>query len=192
MDKKLKKQLSEIKLLICDIDGVLTDGSFIKSTSGDELRSFNALDGVGFVMLRLLNLHIKTAWITGRESLTTTQRAEELQIDDVYNGVIRKIDAYDELKKKYNLSDHEICFIGDDIIDIPILEKVGFAVSVPNAPKYISNYSHYVTSLEGGKGAVREVIDLLIESRGDFTSKLDELLNELRWLLTLIKYSQFI
>ena len=116
----------------------------------------------------------------GRESLTTTQRAEELQIDDVYNGVIRKIDAYDELKKKYNLSDHEICFIGDDIIDIPILEKVGFAVSVPNAPKYISNYSHYVTSLEGGKGAVREVIDLLIESRGDFTSKLDELLNELR------------
>ena len=76
MDKKLKKQLSEIKLLICDIDGVLTDGSFIKSTSGDELRSFNALDGVGFVMLRLLNLHIKTAWITGRESLTTTQRAE--------------------------------------------------------------------------------------------------------------------
>ena len=102
MDKKLKKQLSEIKLLICDIDGVLTDGSFIKSTSGDELRSFNALDGVGFVMLRLLNLNIKTAWITGRESLTTTQRAEELQIDDVYNGVIRKIDAYDELKKKYS------------------------------------------------------------------------------------------
>ena len=84
--------------MICDIDGVLTDGSFIKSTSGDELRSFNALDGVGFVMLRLLNLNIKTAWITGRE-FTTTQRAEELQIDDVYNGVIRKIDAYDELKR---------------------------------------------------------------------------------------------
>ena len=96
MDKKLRDQLSKIKLLICDIDGVLTDGSFIKSTSGDELRSFNALDGVGFVTLRLLNLNIKTAWITGRESLTTTQRAEELQIDDVYNGVIRKIDAYDE------------------------------------------------------------------------------------------------
>ena len=180
MDKKLKDQLSQIKLLICDIDGVLTDGSFIKSTSGDELRSFNALDGVGFVVLRLLNLNIKTAWITGRESITTTQRAEELQIDEVYNGVIRKIDAYNELKKKYNLSDNEICFIGDDIIDIPILEKVGFSVSVPNAPKYISNFSHYITTLEGGKGAVREVIDLLIESRGDFTSKLDELLHDLR------------
>ena len=102
MDKKLKDQLSKIKLLICDIDGVLTDGSFIKSTSGEELRSFNALDGVGFVMLRLLDLNIKTAWITGRESLTTTQRAEELQIDDIYNGVIRKIDAYDELKEKYS------------------------------------------------------------------------------------------
>ena len=180
MDKKLQDSLSKIKLLICDIDGVLTDGSFIKSTSGDELRSFNALDGVGFVMLRLLNLNIKTAWITGRESLTTTQRAEELQIDDVYNGVIRKIDAYNELKKKYGITDSEVCFIGDDIIDIPILEKVGFAVTVPNAPKYISNYSHYTTSLDGGKGAVREVIDLLIESRGDFTKQLDKLLSELR------------
>jgi len=180
MDKKLKDSLSKIKLLICDIDGVLTDGSFIKSTSGDELRSFNALDGVGFVMLRLLDFNIKTAWITGRESLTTTQRAEELQIDDVYNGVIRKIDAYNELKKKYGITDSEVCFIGDDIIDIPILEKVGFAVTVPNAPKYISNYSHYTTSLDGGKGAVREVIDLLIESRGDFTEQLDKLLSELR------------
>ena len=121
MDKKLQDSLSKIKLLICDIDGVLTDGSFIKSTSGDELRSFNALDGVGFVMLRLLNLNIKTAWITGRESLTTTQRAEELQIDDVYNGVIRKIDAYDELKKKYGVLDNEVCFIGDDIIDLSLI-----------------------------------------------------------------------
>mgnify|MGYP005693062805 FL=1 len=159
---------------------MLTDGSFVKSTSGDELRSFNALDGVGFVTLRLLNLNIKTAWITGRESLTTTQRAEELQIDDVYNGVIRKIDAYDELKKKYGVLDNEVCFIGDDIIDIPILEKVGFAVTVPNAPKYISNYVHYTTEVEGGKGAVREVIDLLIESKGDFTKQLDKLLSDLR------------
>ena len=180
MDKKLQDSLSKIKLFICDIDGVLTDGSFIKSTSGDELRSFNALDGVGFVMLRLLNLNIKTVWITGRESLTTTQRAEELQIDDVYNGVIRKIDAYNELKKKYGVLDNEVCFIGDDIIDIPILEKVGFAVTVPNAPKYISNYAHYTTLLEGGKGAVREVIDLLIQSRGDFTEQLDKLLSELK------------
>ena len=139
MDKKLKEKLSGIKLFICDIDGVLTDGAFIKSTSGEELRSFNALDGVGFVMLRLLKLDIKTAWITGRESATTTLRAKELQIDDIYNGVIRKIDAYNELKKKYSISDNEICFIGDDIIDIPLLEKVGFAVTVPNAPKYISN-----------------------------------------------------
>ena len=180
MDKKLKDSLSKIKLLICDIDGVLTDGSFIKSTSGEELRSFNALDGVGFVVLRLLDLNVKTAWITGRESITTTQRAEELQIDDVYNGVIRKIDAYIELKKKYGLSDSEICFIGDDIIDIPILEKVGLAVTVPNAPKYISNYAHYTTAVEGGKGAVREVIDLLIESKGDFSEQLDKLLNDLR------------
>jgi len=180
MDKKLKEKLSKIKLFICDIDGVLTDGAFIKSTSGEELRSFNALDGVGFVMLRLLQLDIKTAWITGRESATTTLRAEELQIDDIYNGVIRKIDAYNELKSKYSVSDDEVCFVGDDIIDIPLLEKVGFAVTVPNAPKYIGNYAHHTTSLSGGKGAVREVIDMLIESRGNYTTHLDKLLKELR------------
>ena len=180
MDRKLKEKLSAIKLFICDIDGVLTDGAFIKSTSGEELRSFNALDGVGFVILRLLELNIKTAWITGRESATTTLRAKELQIDDIYNGVIRKIDAYDDLKNKYNIQDNEICFIGDDIIDIPILEKVGFAVTVPNAPKYIANYVHHTTTLAGGSGAVREVIDMLIESRGDYKKYLDKLLKELR------------
>ena len=180
MDKQLKEKLSEIKLFICDIDGVLTDGALIKSSSGEEMRSFNVLDGVGFVMLRLLKLNIKTAWITGRESETTTLRAKELQIDDIYNGVIRKIDAYSELKKKYSVSDNEICFVGDDIIDIPILEKVGFAVTVPNAPKYITNYVHYTTTLAGGEGAVREVIDMLIESRGDYTAHLDKLLEELR------------
>ena len=174
------KILKNIKLLICDIDGVLTDGQFIKSSNGDELRSFNALDGVGFVMLRLLNLNIKTAWITGRESVTTTLRAEELKIDDVYNGVIRKIDAYNELKEKYSIEDEEICFIGDDIIDIPLLEKVGFAVTVPNAPEYMSRYVHYTTKIPGGHGAVREVIDMIIDSRENFDSKLEELLKDLR------------
>ena len=186
MDKQLKEKLLEIKLFICDIDGVLTDGALIKSSSGEEMRSFNVLDGSGFVMLRLLKLNIKTAWITGRESETTTLRAKELQIDDIYNGVIRKIDAYSELKKKYSVSDNEICFVGDDIIDIPILEKVGLAVTVPNAPKYIANYVHYTTTLAGGEGAVREVIDMLIESRGDYTAHLDKLLEELRWLKDLI------
>ena len=176
MDKNLKN----IKLFICDVDGILTDGQFIKDTAGEESKSFNVLDGVGFVMLRLLDIGIKTAWITGRESATTELRAEELQIDDVYNGVIRKIDSYHELKKKYNLEDDEICFMGDDIIDIPILEKVGFSVSVPNAPEYVASYAHYVTKKTGGKGAVREVIDLLIASRGDFDQLLDQLLSELR------------
>ena len=174
------KILKNIKLLICDIDGVLTDGQFIKSSNGDELRSFNALDGVGFVMLKLLNLNIKTAWITGRESVTTTLRAEELKIDDVYNGVIRKIDAYNELKEKYSIEDEEICFIGDDIIDIPLLEKVGFAVTVLNAPEYMRRYVHYTTKIPGGHGAVREVIDMIIDSRENFDSNLEELLKDLR------------
>jgi 3-deoxy-D-manno-octulosonate 8-phosphate phosphatase (KDO 8-P phosphatase) len=176
MDNNLKN----IKLFICDVDGILTDGQFIKDTNDAESKSFNVLDGVGFVMLRLLELDIKTVWITGRESSATASRAKELQIDDLYNGVIRKIDSYAELKKKYNVKDEEICFMGDDIIDVPILEKVGFAVSVPNAPDYIREYAHYVTKQKGGNGAVREVIDMLIASKGDFKQLLDKLVSDLR------------
>ena len=98
----------------------------------------------------------------------------------VYNGVIRKIESYNELKKEYNIEDHEICFIGDDIIDMPLFEKVGLAVSVPNAPDYVSKHAHYITSKAGGHGAVREVIDLIISSRGNFDDAINQLLSELR------------
>ena len=131
-------------------------------------------------MINRLDINLKTAWITGRECATTSHRAEKLKIDKVYNGVIRKIESYNELKKEYNIEDHEICFIGDDIIDMPLFEKVGLAVSVPNAPDYVSKHAHYITSKAGGHGAVREVIDLIISSRGNFDDAINLLLSELR------------
>ena len=180
MDNALKEKLAQIKLLICDVDGVLTDGTLIYATNGEQSKNFSVLDGVGFHMINRLDINLKTAWITGRECATTSHRAEKLKIDKVYNGVIRKIESYNELKKEYNIQDHEICFIGDDIIDMPLFEKVGLAVSVPNAPDYVSKHAHYITSKAGGHGAVREVIDLIISSRGNFDDAINLLLSELR------------
>ena len=180
MDNALKEKLAQIKLLICDVDGVLTDGTLIYATNGEQSNNFSVLDGVGFHMINRLDINLKTAWITGRECATTSHRAEKLKIDKVYNGVIRKIESYNELKKEYNIEDHEICFIGDDIIDMPLFEKVGLAVSVPNAPDYVSRHAHYITSKAGGHGAVREVIDLIISSRGNFDDAINLLLSELR------------
>ena len=180
MDSTLKEKLAKIKLLICDVDGVLTDGTLIYATNGEQSKNFSVLDGVGFHMINRLDINLKTAWITGRECATTSHRAEKLKIDKVYNGVIRKIESYNELKKEYNIEDHEICFIGDDIIDMPLFEKVGLAVSVPNAPDYVSKHAHYITSKAGGHGAVREVIDLIISSRGNFDDAINLLLSELR------------
>ena len=180
MDNALKEKLAQIKLLICDVDGVLTDGTLNYATNGEQSKNFSVLDGVGFHMINRLDINLKTAWITGRECATTSHRAEKLKIDKVYNGVIRKIESYNELKKEYNIEDHEICFIGDDIIDMPLFEKVGLAVSVPNAPDYVSKHAHYITSKAGGHGAVREVIDLIISSRGNFDDAINQLLSELR------------
>ena len=180
MDNALKEKLAQIKLLICDVDGVLTDGTLIYATNGEQAKNFSVLDGVGFHMINRLDINLKTAWITGRECATTSHRAEKLKIDKVYNGVIRKIESYNELKEEYNIEDHEICFIGDDIIDMPLFEKVGLAVSVPNAPDYVSKHAHYITSKAGGHGAVREVIDLIISSRGNFDDAINLLLSELR------------
>ena len=180
MDSTEKEKFQRIKLLICDVDGVLTDGKLIYMTNGEEAKNFSVLDGVGFHMLNRLDLNIKTAWITGRECATTANRAKKLKIDKVYNGVIEKIKSYNDLKKEYNLEDDEICFIGDDIIDIPIFEKVGLAISVPNAPDYVIKHTHYTTTKAGGEGAVREIIDLIIESRGEFDSSINKLLSDLR------------
>ena len=103
MDNVLKEKLQPIKLLICDVDGVLTDGKLIYMTNGEEAKNFSVLDGVGFHMLNRLDLDIKTALITGRECATTAHRANKLKIDKVYNGVIEKIESYNDLKKEYNL-----------------------------------------------------------------------------------------
>lgn len=151
-------------MLISDVDGVWTDGTVYKGTNDLELKKFSVLDGVGVAMAMAAEL--KIALISGRYSSATDHRAKELNIQDVYNGYLNKIPAYIELKKKYNLSDYEIAYIGDDLIDIPIMEQVGFPISVNNASVKVKKISVFVTKVNGGQGAFREAVEWIIEKQG--------------------------
>ena len=150
-------------MIISDIDGVWTDGSFYKGTDGQEFKKFNVNDGVGVAMAKAAGY--KIALISGRYSPATEYRAKELNIKDVYNGGLNKITAYEELKIKYNLSDSEIAYVGDDLIDIPVMEKVGVPIAVANAIEDVKEISTYVTKAAGGLGAFREAISWLINEQ---------------------------
>ena len=151
-------------MVISDIDGVWTDGTFYKGTDGQEFKKFNVNDGVGVAMARAAGY--KVALISGRFSSATKYRAEELNIEDVYNGGLNKIHAYEELKKKYNITDSEIAYVGDDLIDIPVMKKVGFPIAVANAIQDVKTISIHVTKVAGGFGAFREAVSWLINEQG--------------------------
>lgn len=162
MDKPLKEKVSQIKLVISDVDGVLTDGAIYKS-GNDEFKKFNVTDGSGMAMARAAKLPI--ALISGRYSEATEIRAKELRIEDVYNGTLDKIEPYLELKQKYNVQDDEIAYIGDDIIDLPVMQEVGVPIAVNNAIDSVKKIALYVTEKDGGNGAFREAIDWIITTQ---------------------------
>ena len=151
-------------MIISDIDGVWTDGSFYKGTDGQEFKKFNVNDGVGVAMAK--SAGFKIALISGRYSPATEYRAKELNIEDVYNGGLNKIVAYEELKNKYNLIDSEIAYVGDDLIDIPIMEIVGVPIAVENAISNVKEISIYITKTAGGYGAFRESVSWIINQQG--------------------------
>ena len=151
-------------MIISDVDGVWTDGSFYKGTDGQEFKKFNVHDGVGVAMARAAGL--KIALISGRYSPATEYRAKELNIEDVYNGGLNKIPAYEELKNKYNLIDSEIAYVGDDLIDISVMEKVGAPIAVANAINNVKKISAYTTKTAGGYGAFRESVSWIINQQG--------------------------
>jgi 3-deoxy-D-manno-octulosonate 8-phosphate phosphatase (KDO 8-P phosphatase) len=159
----LNNSIKNIKLIISDVDGVWTDGSFYKGTDGIEFKKFSVHDGVGVAMARAAKL--KVAFISGRYSDATKFRADELKIEDVYNGGLNKIPAYQELKEKYQLEDAEIAYLGDDLIDIPVMNMVGFPIAVSNAIKEVKDISVYITEKCGGEGAFREAVDWIISGQ---------------------------
>ncbi len=155
-------------MVIMDVDGVLTDGKIILDANGVESKAFYVQDGSAITYLHRVG--IKTAIISGRDSKVVELRANELSIEDVYLGIHKKLDAYDEILKKHKIKDNEICYIGDDLIDLPILSKVGFSVAVPNAPLEVKERVSYITDAPGGYGAVREVTEKILKSQGKWES----------------------
>jgi 3-deoxy-D-manno-octulosonate 8-phosphate phosphatase (KDO 8-P phosphatase) len=162
----------KIKLLALDVDGVLTDGGIIFDNEGNELKVFNVRDGHGIKMAQAAGIHV--AIITGRSSRAVARRAAELGITDVYQGSNSKLTGYTRLLEKYSLKDNEAAFVGDDIVDIPVLKRVGLPVVVADATDEARRHAILITKNRGGHGAVREVTDLLVRAAG----KWKELLNE--------------
>ena len=153
-----------VKLLILDIDGVMTDGRIIYSVYGDELKFFDVQDGFGITLLNRAG--IKSVIITAKKSRIVKLRARDMRVAKAYQGYMDKLIPFNLALKKFKVAPEEVCFIGDDLIDIPVLKRVGFAVAVPNAVEEVKQSAHHVTSKTGGRGAVREICDLILKSQG--------------------------
>jgi len=159
-----REKARDIKLLILDVDGVLTDGKIVYTDRGEEAKAFDVKDGHGLKLL--MRAGIPVALITGRSSPAVEHRARDLGITRVYQKAINKIEAYEELRSAENLRDEEICVVGDDLPDLPILRICGFSVAVADSAEEVKREVDYVTNKEAGKGAVREVCDIILKARG--------------------------
>ena len=163
MNKNIKDKLRKINLLIMDVDGVMTDGRIIMDDKGREIKNFNVRDGHGLKLIQRYG--IKVAILTGRQSKVVEHRAKDLEIKDVYQKVFNKKDVFDKILKKHKLSPNATAFIGDDIVDIPVLRRVGFSVAVADAADVVKKSVDYVTQNRGGHGAIREVCEMILQAQ---------------------------
>lgn len=159
-----KTRASRIKLVAFDIDGVMTDGGLHYTDDGGELKTFNVQDGLGLVLMRRAGFEL--AIVTGRTSGVVEARAADLGIDHVYQGVANKRLAVEELLAKLGLYWPECAFMGDDLIDLPVMTQCGLAIAPANARPIVKEYAHAVTDAAGGKGAVREAIEFILQAQG--------------------------
>ncbi|MGO9380369.1 MAG: KdsC family phosphatase [Dissulfurispiraceae bacterium] len=169
---KIMAVAKKIKLLILDVDGVLTDGSIILDNNGNEIKAFHVRDGHGIKMLGKVGVHV--AIITGRYSEVVDRRALELGIADVYQRCYVKTTAYEQLLVKHNLKDNEVAYVGDDIVDIALLKRVGLPIVVADGVDEAKKCALMITGNRGGRGAVREVTDLLLKAVGKWDEIIDE------------------
>lgn len=163
-DPQLLERARRVKLLALDVDGVLTDGRLYFDNQGNEMKAFSTRDGLG--MKAVQGIGITLAVITGRASRIVAERAANLGIEHVYQGEDDKLTAYHDLLKKTGFEDQQVCYAGDDWIDLPVLLRAGLAVSVPDAGEDIKQHCHWITPQRGGEGAVRNLCELLLEAQG--------------------------
>lgn len=163
MKKLDQERLKLIKLLILDVDGVLTDGKIIYNDSGEEIKAFDVKDGHGIKLL--MRSGIEIALITGRESEVVLHRARDLGIEQVYQKVTNKMEVYEKILNDKKLEDENVGFVGDDLVDIPVLKRVGFSAAVLDAVSEVKEIADYIASKKGGGGAVREICELLLKAQ---------------------------
>lgn len=163
IEEELKARFKKIKLLLLDVDGVLTDGRIIYDSRGRDSKFFDVHDGLGVFVLHKSG--IQTILITAKSSKTISPRAKDMRVAEVFADIFPKTAVLDKILKKYNVSLDEICFMGDDLVDLSLMRKVGLPVAVANASSEIKEAALYITNRSGGRGAVREIAELILKSQ---------------------------
>ncbi len=164
-DKTLaRKRARKIKMVLLDVDGVMTDGTFFLDGQGNEMKSFNTRDGLGIKLLGLAG--VRTGVISGRDAPATAARARELDIEDVFTGRVDKVKILETLLERHSLDSSEVCYMGDDLYDLAIMRRVGLSACVHDAVKEVRSSALLVTDAPGGRGAVRELAEFIIRAKG--------------------------
>jgi 3-deoxy-D-manno-octulosonate 8-phosphate phosphatase (KDO 8-P phosphatase) len=172
----LKKRAKQISVLLMDVDGTMTDGSVTLLSQPDgsalEIKTFDAHDGQGLTLAHTAG--IRTGCITGRESAALLRRAQEMKMEFIYMKQPLKLPAYEEILRKAGVSDSAVAYIGDDLPDIPLMRRVGFAIAVGDAVPEVKKAAHYTTKAVAGRGAVREAVELIIKAKGIWEEMIDK------------------
>jgi len=163
MDQQIVDKAKKIKLLILDIDGVMTDGRIYYGNFGDEIKAFDVKDGFGLALLRRAGIEV--AIVTAKKSKIAKLRAKDIGIKWIYENH-SKLKVFNKLLKKFRIDAQEACFVGDDLIDIPVLKSAGLPVTVPQAVNEVKTVSSYITRAGAGSGAVREICEIILKSQG--------------------------
>ena len=172
--KDILDKAARIRLVIFDVDGVLTDGSLFVGDDGQEYKAFNSRDGHGIKMLQKHNVTVGI--ITGRTSNVVEHRMANLGVTHVYQGKLEKLPAFEDMTSKLGVSPQETAYVGDDVVDLPVMRRVGLAIAVQDAHALVVRHSHWQTPSRGGRGAARDVCELLMEARGILQQELDSYL----------------
>ena len=171
MTPDLSQRARQVRLALFDVDGVMTDGTLFVSGQGESFKPFNILDGLGLKLLK--SSGVATGILTGRSSAAVSARAGELDIDHLIQGANDKLRAYIGLQQQLGLDDEQICYMGDDLPDLPVLRRCGLALSPPGAVDEVRSEVHFVTRTRGGRGAVREACELIMRAQGSWDAHVE-------------------
>lgn len=168
------ERAARIRLVIFDVDGVLTDGSLFLGNSGDEYKAFHSRDGHGIKMLQ--HTGVRVAIITGRTSNVVAHRMKDLGVTLCYQGSLEKLPVFEKVIEELRLDASHVAYVGDDVVDLPVMRRVGFAIAVQDAHPLVKKHAHWQTPNAGGRGAARDVCELIMEAQGTLEAELGKYL----------------